>query len=323
MTPLEKSKQTLKKAVFVLTACLLLLNGGNGFAASPDGGSNGYRAVIGHGDGFVAAGSDGRIDRISLTGEIRGSERFPGASLNCLISRGAMIAAAGDPGILLIARDGKTFEKAESETERNIRSLALFQDYVVAGADGGVLFVGDEAGFFAEIPLEVKGNIVSLSTTDTRCYGVTDRGEILSTEDLMHWDIFNFNAFYAGYYPPRRFTGIAATDRQIAVTGVTDEGFPTLSLSSGGDVWSERSLEYTDEQGMPAYLTEASNAIFYDAAEDRFLLACDNGRVMSIPSCSHCNELIAFPTAESLVSISRNGDVLIVVGDKGYIGPIR
>ena len=163
--------------------------------------------------------------------------------------------------------------------------------------------------------IDLKGNIVSVSAGASECYGVTDEGEIIQTSDGFNWSIFNFNEFYSGYYKPCSFTCISVTENMIAVAGKNQDNLPVLMLSAQGNVWSERSLDYTDENGYPRYLQEIPNSIFYDLSEDRFLLVCNKGKIMSIPSCSHCNRLVGLVTEENLTGIAYNGGVLIVVGE--------
>jgi hypothetical protein len=174
----------------------------------------------------------------------------------------------------------------------------------------------------SNICLAVKGNIVSLDSGGLGCYGVTDAGEIVRSKDLKTWEVFDFNAFYEGFYAPRRFTAVCVTDRQVAVVGVTGEGVPTLSLSTGNDVWTERSLDYIDPKGMPATLRQTPRAIIYEAEWDRFLLACDGGVVMSVPACSHCNELHQLPTESDLVALAVSGAQVLAVGKNGVIIPL-
>ncbi|MDR0954924.1 MAG: hypothetical protein LBM20_06050 [Rikenellaceae bacterium] len=311
-------------AGFVLIASLLTFVCGKGVASTPavPDETAGYRAVIGDEDGFVAAGSDG-VYYLTPTGEVVRSVTFSDVTLNCLIFCGETLLAAGDRGVLLIAPKGEEPQQVESGTTANIRCLTLFQGYVVAGTDGGTVLIGDQAGFFEGVTLALKGNIVSLSGGALGCYGVTDRGEIIRSDDLVNWDILDFNAFYNGYYPPRRFTGVWVADRQVAVAGVSEQGAPVLSLSSGGSVWTERSLDYTDSRGMPALLQEAPRAIIYEAARERFLLACDRGTVMSVPSCSHCNERFDLPTDNALKALTQHNGTILLVGDNHTALPFR
>ena len=312
------------KTPFVFTVCLfLLLLGISNITLAVTNAKNGYKAIAGNNDGFIAVGTDGRIDRISKSGEIIKSEKISDNELRSLLSCEQTIIVAGEKGTLLMSAEDGIFKKIDVKTNNNINSLALFREYIIAGADKGELLIGNELGYFESIRLNLKGNIVSVSAGTSECYGVTDEGEVIQTSDGFNWKIFNFNEVYSGYYKPCSFTCVSVTENTIAVTGKNQDNSPVLFFSTQGNVWSERNLDYTDNKGYPYYLQEIPNSIFYDFPEDRFLLVCNKGKLMSIPSCSQCNKLIELATSENLKGIASNLDGFIIVGEGNYIDIIR
>jgi hypothetical protein len=298
--------------VLVLLVNTLLLSPGERIK------SEGYRAVISYEDEFIAAGSNGRIDWISLSGKIMRSEKFPGENFNCVLSDNKIVIAAGDNGTILISSDDGVFRKVDSGTGENINSLTLFNTIIIAGADRGEIISGDAAGFFVKTHLPVRGNIVSVSARGSDCYGVTDEGEIIHSSDAINWEILDFNQLYSGFYQPCHFTRVLATDDRIAVAGIRNDGSPVLMFSSQGKVWTERKLYYTDNQGMSGFLSVSPGDIFYDSSDDQFFLACRNGKLMKLTSCSQCNELAAI-TENDLTGISGNKNTLMIVGGAFFI----
>jgi len=276
--------------------------------------STGYKVIIKYEHGFLAAGSEGRIDWISVSGKVVKSVKIPGEKFNCILSYNQKIFVAGENGSILISSDNGTFQKVNSGTDRNINSLCYFNGTIIAGTNEGEILSSNDNNSFHKIYLSVKGNIVSLSSIKSDCYGVTDKGEIIHTRDGVNWDIFDFNKVYADYYKPCSFTKIIANEQIIAVTGTENDGSPVLLFSTQGNVWGERTLNYTDSTGMIDFLTESPNDIFYDNTVDLFYLACNKGYVMQIPSCSHCNKLVQVST-ENLYGISGFNNSLLVVGD--------
>jgi hypothetical protein len=326
------NKLSRKIAVFLVSSQLLPFNGGQG---SPSGAFNapedpdfprgtiytakrmkpeGYRAVISYGNGFLAAGSGGRIDRISTSGEITKTETFPGEAFNSLYSDEQTVIAAGDKGTLLISSDSGEFRKVLSGTGSDINSLTVFSGIIIAGADHGEIIEGDFQGSFKKIKPGLKGNIVSLSAGRSGCYGVTDAGEIVHSPDGLNWKITDFNQLYAGYYKPCRFTRVLATENRIAIAGYGDDGSPVMFFSSQGNVWTERLLNYTDELGITGFLEAIPNDLLYDESSDQFFVACSKGKLMKLPSCSHCNKLTVF-CGENLEGISSRDNILITVGE--------
>jgi len=279
---------------------------------------NGYNSVISYKNGFIAAGSDGRIDRISVSGKISKSLTFQGEEFNCLYSDDELIIAAGDKGILRISGDGEIFRKIEIGSVRNINSLTIYNGTIIGGADQGIIIKGDSGGSFSEMKLELRGNIVSVSSGLTECYGVTDQGEIIHSKDGVHWDIFDFNKVYTGYYRPCSFTSVLVTQNRISVAGKQDDGSPVVAFSSQGNVWTERILSYTDDNGFREFLTEIPASIIYDEPSDQYILACSNGTLLLLPSCSQCNKVTKV-SGKDLKGLSFSGDKMLVVGDDFFI----
>jgi len=306
---------SLKSIFFLLSGLLLLLP-----CTSID--ASGYKALISYQDGFIAAGSGGRIDWISTSGEITKSEKFPDEEFNCLLACNEQVIVAGNNGSMLISSGIGTFRKVDCGTKMNIHTLVFFKEMILAGADQGLMLIGDKKGLFREKQLALKGDIVSLSATISDCYGVTDQGEIIHSTDGVNWTVFDFNKTYAGYYKACHFTRVLVTENQIAVTGKYDDGTPALLFSAQGNVWTERVLNYTDEKGIEASLADIPSDLYYNSPEDQFILCCSKGTLMTIPACSHCNKLYAFSTAD-LRAISANGKTVMIVGDHYYIKAIN
>ena len=280
----------------------------------------GYTAIANYNDGFIATGTDGRIDWISITGKITRSEKISGFRFNCLLTNDQFIIAAGDHGNVAISAKNQPFQKIESGTDKNINSITLFDEFVIAGTDDGELLLGDPDGFFQIIRLNVKGNITSFSSNKTDCYGVTDEGEIMHSKDGLNWNISDFNQEYNGFYKACSFKKVLLTDNRIAVIGIHTDGSPAVLFSSQGNVWTERSLNYTDDQGRDGYLEIAPNDIIYDDFTDQFYLSCNNGKLMTLPSCTHCNELWAISSEGlDLTGISISEDKMIIVGENYFI----
>ncbi len=292
------------------------------FISMKEGKSAGYTSVISYKDGFLASGSGGKIDWISISGKITKSQSYPGERFNCILSDNKMIVTAGDQGILRISYDGETFRKIETGSVKNINSLTLFNRTIIAGAEKGTIIKGDPGGSFSEVKLDLKGNIVSVSSRLTDCYGVTDEGEIIHTKDGIHWDIIDFNKVYSGYYKTCYFKKVLVTEYQIAVAGVHSDGSPAVLFSTQGGVWTERPLNYTDDNGVNMFLSESPNDIIYDEVSNQFFIGCNRGQLMQLPSCSHCNKLASFQD-EDIEGISLIDNTLLIVGSDSYIKSIN
>lgn len=186
---------------------------------------------------------------------------------------------------------------------------------LVASADKGILLVSKNGTLWSKLQLEVKGNIVSVTSNHSSCYGVSDHGEIISSIDGINWKILNFNKEYSGYYKPCFFNKALMSDNRIVLAGRHEDGTPVVMFSTMGNVWTERTLVYDDDQGVPTLLSNVPNDIAYDPAGDQFFIACDNGEILSLLSCTQCNES-AKVSDNDLYGIICSEDLLVTVGNK-------
>jgi hypothetical protein len=274
--------------------------------------------VIRHKEGFLATGSGGRIDWISVSGKITQSKEVPGEVFNCILLVDQGVYIAGERGTLLLLSEDGFVHKIASGTRKNIHALAAFKGTVIAGADEGILVLRDLNGLFHEVNLPLKGNIVSLSSRTSACFGVTDEGEIIHSTDGRSWDIFDFNQVYSGFYDSCYFTKILAAENRIVVAGVNKGGLPVMYYSRLGGVWTERDLDYTDDQGRPGYLTDLPNDIYYDDQQDQTFLVCNEGKLILLPSCSQCNRLKTTST-NNLVGIACNESTILIAGENYFV----
>jgi hypothetical protein len=282
---------------------------------------SGYEAILSYQRGFLAAGSDGRIDWISESGIVEQTTKPQSASINALLSVGNKVLAAGNKGVLLFSSDNGAFKLLESGTNQTINALTYFKKNIIAGADQGLVLVGSLGEPLSPCQLALKGNVVSVSSNESVCFGVTDQGEIIHTTDGLNWTIFDYNDFYFGYYKPSYFTSVLVTDKQIAVAGIKEDGMPVLLFSAQGNVWTDRALAYIDDEGISIFSKDIPLTIYYDVIEDQFVLACTNGTLQFVPACSHCNKVVHYST-EALTGIASNEHTWMIVGTSYFIKAI-
>ena len=147
-------------------------------------------------------------------------------------------------------------------------------------------------------------------------WAVTDAGEILRSADGVVWTVQDFNAEYAGYYPPMDFRAVAAGGGSVMVAGLDANGHLAVYTSSRGTVWSARSLEYS-EAGERQVLDVTPSSLSYDSVRDSFFLCGSGGTLFEMPGCSHCNRLTRYPTDTLYVRI-RAGFNVMLLGSGGW-----
>ena len=147
-------------------------------------------------------------------------------------------------------------------------------------------------------------------------WAVTDAGEILRSADGSSWTVLDFNAEYAGYYPPMDWRAVAAGGGSVMVAGLDPGGHLAVYTSSRGTVWSARTLEYT-EAGEPHVLDVTPCSLSYDSLRDSFFLCGSGGTLFEMPGCSHCNSLTRYPTDTLYVRIQAGFNALLL-GSGGF-----
>jgi hypothetical protein len=289
---------------------------------SDAGSIKGYRDIIFYNGKFLAVGNDGRIDFINHSGEKIPAVNTCKNDLNCVISIDQIVVAAGDDGTVLFSSDGKAFNKVESGTDKNINGVAYKNQLLIAGADKGTILTSVNGKTWSSKHLEVRGNIVSVTANDSFFFGITDNGEIIRSNDGLNWEITDYNKEYSGYNKSCEFKKVIAAKNRIVIIGRHDDGSPAVLFSSLGNVWTERSLTYNDDNGMIRFLTNEPNDIAYDPVRDQFILACDNGEIFSLPSCTKCNASVTISNNDLYAIICRD-DVLLSAGEEFFINIMK
>lgn len=282
----------------------------------------GYRDIVFDGSKFIAVGSGGRIDAIDIAGRKSSFQVTASNDLNCVASVDQSLVAAGNKGTVLFRSGEGQFSQVSSGTDKNINSITFFRDLWIAGADNGLLLFSKDGKTWTINKPGFRGNIISLDCNNSSCFGVTDKGEIIKSSDGLNWEVKDYNKDYQGYNKPCVFRKIIAVQNKIMIIGVHDDNTPAVIYSSLGNVWTERSLTYKDDNGSMNELSEAPNDIAYNPESDEFFVACDNGIIFILPSCSHCNMLYKVSDM-NIRGIAMGNDRLMLAGDKFYSGFFR
>ena len=243
-----------------------------------------------------------------------------------LLARGQDLrtGVATPDGGFLVAGEYLAWLDAEANTLKikpldcSLTSLvAVGEDLYALDTEGLYLLRLDPDGGVAEQKkLPVKGSLRALYADGPVLWAVTDAGEIAHRKDASDWTVFDFNAEYDGFYPSMDFRAVAAGGGSVMVAGLRPDGTPAAYTSARGTVWSERTLDYSD-QGQPCLFTAEPISLSYDASQDRFYLAGTGGALLALPSCSHCNALTRYPT-DTLFARIAAGTKNLLLGSDGF-----
>jgi hypothetical protein len=283
---------------------------------------SGYRDVAACEEHFLAVGTKGKIDCIDKLGKITALVSNTHVDLNCVIYENNIVVAVGEKGIILISTDRQIFRKVESGIDASINCVTFFNGVFIAAADNGTILIFENENKRQKIKLPLKGDIVSVSAGISKCIGVTDKGEIISTKNTLIWDIFNYNFQYEGFRKPCVFKNVIVTNNWIVIVGWHKDNTPVTLFSSQGNVWIERVFIFTNEYGITQVGDNLPNDIAHDVVEDQFFVACNNGEVLNLPSCTKCNRAFTL-TEKNLQAVQCSGNILMIVGDDFYINAIH
>ena len=244
----------------------------------------------------------------------------------CLTARGQDLrtGVATSDGGFLAAGEYFAWLDAEGNTlrikplERPFQAMAACGDRLFAiDADGRELLRLDTDGdVTGRETLPVKGRLQALGADGTVLWAVTDAGEIVHGAPAAGWTVFDFNAQYAGFYPRMNLRAVAAGGGSVMVAGLRPDGTPAAYTSARGTVWSERTLDYT-EQGLPCVFTAEPMSLNYDAPQDRYYLLGSGGAQLALPGCSHCNSLTRYP-ADTLFARIAGETKNLLLGSDGF-----
>ena len=205
-------------------------------------------------DGFVIAYSDGKLCFTDIDGIVLDSVQLKAELAGIDISEDYVLAVTPDCAVMKVQQNG--------------RSSRLCRSQIRNGAD----------------------RVVGIACSSDRTLILTANGKILGTSDFKSFSTLDFNSTYSSYYDYTCFCAICASDNYFYIAGAFSNGMPAVFTSAAGNIWSERTLSYT-EGSRTLELEQQPLGLAYDSRMDRFVLGCTEGYFFYMPGCSHCNSI--------------------------------
>lgn len=219
-------------------------------------------------DGFVIASADGMLYWTDIEGVHLDSVNIKTDIAGIEVVEGSVLAVSPDCSIRSVERSGRN--------RLLFRGRSKIKNYL--------------------------GRAVGIACTKDNTLILTDNGMILSTADYKSVSVFDFNSTYTAYYDEVQFRAICASENFCYIAGIYNTGMPAVFTSATGNVWSERTLNYTEGREN-LQLEQQPLGLAYDSRMDRFVLACTDGYLFYMPGCSHCNSI----ERKSMVDITAVG----------------
>ena len=161
-------------------------------------------------EGFVIAYSDGKLCFADIEGVVQDSVQLKTEVAGIDIREDYVLAVTPDCAVMKVQQNG--------------RSSRLCRSQIRNGAD----------------------RVVGIACSSDRTLILTVSGKILGTSDFESFSTLDFNSTYSSYYDYTRFCAICASDNYFYIAGVFSNGMPAVFTSAAGNIWSERTLSYTE-----------------------------------------------------------------------------
>lgn len=274
----------------------------------------GYRAVCDDGTGYLAVGTNGRIDRIKTDKTVTTVPSSTTVCLNGVVSMDDTEVAVGDAGVILFAKKGESFKRAKSGTDKSLYSVTKFRGAFWASGAEGILLHSSDGEHWTLIETETKNNILSISANEKMCMAVTRESQILMSTDGIKWNFTDYNTMYKGYSEPYWFRSIRACGDVFSIAGEYQKypDFPAILSSDTGEVWREHALTKINGKPREESFPLTVNAVAVDW--DQLVVACNGGKLLTVTECSVCNKLDGLSN-QNINDLAWANGFLALVGD--------
>ena len=275
----------------------------------------GYTSADILGDGFIACGTGGRVDRISLDGEVTTLDSGTTEKLNCVYTEGSNVLISGNNGTLLMSTDaGESFRSVKTGASGALNACTAYQDVLYAAGEDGVIYRQGSAGW-KKVPMETDHEIVGLVSTNYCVVAVTAETDVYYSEDGEEWEYMNFNEDYEGLYPAYVFTKAVGAGETFFVLGYHADNpeLPLIMFTETAQVWMQKEMMKINDQPV----TGEENIHIHDISFniDQIVGAIDDGRVISITECSVCNEEMQLDEQKDLWATASREEGVLVCGE--------
>ena len=250
----------------------------------------GYRDAEAVGEGFVAVGTGGRIDFISIDGEVLSRESGTKADLRCVYAETPNVVVSGAGGTLLVSNDGAdTFTALDVGTKGDLNAAVAYNDTLYAAGVGGVIYCQTPDGWEA-MQMETNHDFIGLVKTNYCIAAITAETDICISTDGQSWEYSNFNEEYDGLYPRYVFTRAVGAGGTFFVLGYEEENpyMPLIMFTETGEVYMPKSMAKVNNE----YFSDEMKIQIHDISFniDQIVGVMDGGRVLAITDCTECNE---------------------------------
>lgn len=277
----------------------------------------GYRDAIAYGDGFLAVGTEGRIDYISNEGVVEPRESGTTATLSGILEEEGYVMISAEDGTVLSSPDGIHYT-VNTVGDECLLGITVFQNQAFTVSDQGTVYSSYDLLEWTDTRFEELESAVAIASDNQCVVVVSEETDILTSEDGETWQHQNYNEKYEGLantYGFRRAVGAGGTFFLLGYY-LDDPNIPAVLYSENGEVIMEKALLEINGEVPTGEKPIVLNDLGVDV--DQLYSPCEDGSVLTITSCVVCNELRQLAQAPRLTSIAMTEQSVLVAGDDYY-----
>ena len=250
-----------------------------------------YRSVCFGEQTFVAVGTGGRIDRISVDKMVTSLQSPVSQTLNGVAFANSRYVAVGDSGVIVVSGIDGAFQLIDAVTESDLLSVTEFgKNFVAVGREGTVLASSDGENW-DELDVDVTNDFISVDSNGENCIAVTREGQVLVMKSLSQWDVLDYNEVYKDLGTTFHMRAICCCGQGYLVMGTSmdNDDVPVVFKTSDGELWTEIYLDTINNVMSNEFLPIRLNSA--GVFEDQILIGADGGKLLTLTSCAECTKL--------------------------------
>ena len=259
---------------------------------------------------------DGKqIKQYSLAGSLQSILFESNDTLFDIATHQHELIAVGENGVLVYSIDGKTFLTRTVTKDVDLLSITNHHDgYCVSSSDGTLfnLTVRDDISY-ATIPTQLNEPIIALSYGNDTLVGVAKSGKILTIDASNEQTVRPITDFYDGDFS---LTDVAFSGKAHWILGQDQSlGIINVFISDNGTIWNRRIVNYLEGKMHRFDPPLIGNSICWDGQQA--LIACNFGRLLTLPDCMQCNTVTTYD-CENLLNVISDGNSVFLLGTDGF-----
>lgn len=279
----------------------------------------GYLSAAPFGAGFIACGTGGRVDAISMDGTVTALKSGTTETLRGVFTEGSNALVCGDNGTLLMSNDaGESFQQLNVKAAGDLNAAVVYQNAMYAAGDGGVIYRQKSGGWEA-MQMESTNEIISLIATNYCIAAITAETDVYVSTDGLEWEYMNFNEDYDGLYPRYVFTKAVGAGETFFILGYHEENrnLPLIMFTELGEVYLQKELMKVNDEPLSGKEDMYIHDISFNV--DQIVGVLNGGRVLAITDCAVCNEEMKLDDTDSaLWATAVQPEGVLVCGEDFY-----